>query len=256
MRLTLSQIASAGAAAGSAFAGGLAGGLAEGFAGKFAGAGGCAGGFAGAGFGIENAAATGSAFLSCMPHSLVTQFTDELLVDMCAHMAVNHGVLALGGTASPQGGNIVIDNVDELAHWCKPFKRLRKACHAHARCQRDVLAGQSILNIGSWAKLDAGSAAASFENSAYHHCGVAYGSVAPHTDKGDATDVRVCFSFCATVNAGFSPPAWHAGATVEECIAGVAGHISNGSVTLQVGGVGAHHLAPKAPKTQSKLGRL
>ena len=73
------------------------------FAGKFAGAGGCAGGFAGAGFGIENAAATGSAFLSCMPHGLVTQFTDELLVDMCAHMAVNHGVLALGGTASPQG---------------------------------------------------------------------------------------------------------------------------------------------------------
>ena len=173
-----------------------------------------------------------------MPHSLVTQFTDELLVDMCAHMAENHGVLALGGTASPQGGNIVIDNVDELAHWCKPFKRLRKACHAHARCQRDVLAGQSILNIGSWAKLDAGSAAASFENSAYHHCGVAYGSVAPHTDKGDATDVRVCFSFCATVNAGFSPPAWHAGATVEECIAGVVGHISNGSVTLQVGGGG------------------
>ena len=138
----------------------------------------------------------------------------------------------------PQGGNIVIDNVDELAHWCKPFKRLRKACHAHAR---DVLAGQSILNIGSWAKLDAGSAAASFENSAYHHCGVAYGSVAPHTDKGDATDVRVCFSFCATVNAGFSPPAWHAGATVEECIAGVVGHISNGSVTLQVGGGWAQH---------------
>ena len=69
---------------------------------------------------------------------------------MCAHMAVNHGVLALGGTASPQGGNIVIDNVDELAHWCKPFRRLRKDCHAHAR---DVLAGQPILNVGSWAKI-------------------------------------------------------------------------------------------------------
>jgi hypothetical protein len=179
-----------------------------------------------------------------MPHGLVTQFTDELLVDMCAHMAANRGVLALGGTSAPQGGHLVIDHVDELAHWYKPFRRLRKACHAHAR---DVLAGQSILNVGSWAKLDAGSAAASFENSAYHHCGVAYGAVAPHTDKGDETDVRVCFSFCASANAGFFPPAWHAGATVEECIAGVVGHIFNGSVTLQLGGVGAHAMGPLAP---------
>ena len=72
-------------------------------------------------------------------------------------------------------------------------------------------------------------------------------AVGPHTDKGDMTDVRVCFSFCATVNAGFSPPAWHAGATVEDCIAGVVGHITNGSVTLQVGGVGAHAMGPLAP---------
>jgi hypothetical protein len=163
---------------------------------------------------------------------------------MCAHMAVNHGVLALGGTSAPQGGHLVIDHVDELAHWCKPFRRLRKACHAHAR---DVLAGQPILNVGSWAKLDAGSSASSFANSAYHHCGVAYGAVAPHTDKGDETDVRVCFSFCASVNAGFSPPAWHAGATEQECIAGVVGRISKGSVTLQVGGVGAHAMGPLAP---------
>jgi hypothetical protein len=89
-----------------------------------------------------------------------------------------------------------------------------------------VLTGQPILNVGSWAKLDAGSAAASFENSAYHHFGVAYGAAAPHTDKGDETDVRVCFSFCASVNAGFSPPAWHAGATEQDCVAGVVGHIA------------------------------
>ena len=86
---------------------------------------------------------------------------------------------------------------------------------------RDVQKGQLILNVGSWAKLDAGSTAASFVNSAYTACGVAYGAVAPHTDKGDETDVRVCFSFCATKNAAFSPPAWHAGATEEECVAGV-----------------------------------
>ena len=68
-------------------------------------------------------------------------------------------------------------------------------CARPATLTRDVLAGQPILNVGSWAKLDAGSSTSSFANSAYHHCGVAYGSVAPHTDKGDATDVRVCFSF-------------------------------------------------------------
>jgi hypothetical protein len=46
------------------------------------------------------------------------------------------------------------------------------------------------------------------------------------------------------VNAGFSPPAWHAGATEQDCVAGVVGHIANGSVTLQVGGVGDHAMAP------------
>lgn len=122
---------------------------------------------------------------------------------------------------------------------------LLRACAKHIKLS--VLAGQRILNVASWAKLDTGSSASSFTNAAYHHCGVAYGAVGPHTDKGDLTDVRVCFSFCATTNAAFSPPAWHAGATMDACIAGVAGRISNGSVTLQVGGVGAHAMGPLAP---------
>lgn len=122
---------------------------------------------------------------------------------------------------------------------------LLRACAKHIKLS--VLAGQHILNVASWAKLDTGSSASSFTNAAYHHCGVAYGAVGPHTDKGDLTDVRVCFSFCATTNAAFSPPAWHAGATMDACIAGVAGRISNGSVTLQVGGVGAHAMGPLAP---------
>ncbi len=36
-------------------------------------------------------------------------------------------------------------------------------------------------------------------------------------------------------------------ATMDACIAGVVGRISNGSVTLQVGGVGAHAMGPLAP---------
>jgi len=136
-----------------------------------------------------------------MPPSVVGQFTDKFIVDVIRHLAAGHGVLALGGTASPQGGHIVIDFADELAHWCRPFKTLRKACHAHAR---EVLAGQPILGIGSWAKLDLGSAASSFATTAYHHSGIAFGSVGPHTDKVDTTDVRLCFSFCATVNSSLS----------------------------------------------------
>ena len=195
-------------------------------------------GIAGGGIAGGGATAVGSVFLPGMPQSVVCRFTDQLIGDICGCL------LALGGTASPQGGHIVIDYADELAHWCKPFKSLRKACHAHVR---QVLAGQGhcILGIGSWAKLDLGAAACRFVNYAYCHCGVAYGAVGPHQDTGDASDVRVCFSFCATKSV-FSPPAWHAAATKDDCIAGVAGHIDHVSVTLQAGGAGFHAMGPLA----------
>ena len=203
-------------------------------------------GVAGAGIAGGGATAVGSVFLPGMPQSLVCRFTDQLIGDICGRLATGHGRLALGGTASPQGGHIVIDYADELAHWCKPFKSLRKACHAHVR--QFVLAGQGhrILDISSWAKLDLGAAPCRFANHAYQNCGVAYGAVGPHQDTGDASNVRVCFSFCATKSV-FSPPAWHAAATKDDCIDGVAGHIHNGSVTLQVGGVGFHAMGPLAP---------
>ena len=71
---------------------------------------------------INNAATYGFLMLGC----IVIQFTDPLLVDILNHLDLQHGVLALGGTASPQGGYIVIDHADELAFFCKSFKALRK----------------------------------------------------------------------------------------------------------------------------------
>ncbi len=117
MRLNASQIL-----AGSAgIAGGVAG-VAAGIAGL---AGGFARGVAELAGGVDGRV-TGSVFLANMPAILVSKFSETMLMEMCDHLAEGHGVMALGGTASPQGGHVVIDVIDfvdelaVIAHWCKP----------------------------------------------------------------------------------------------------------------------------------------
>ena len=109
---------------------------AAGFAGAgFAGAGVAGAEIAGAGFaGAGDAGAEiGSLFLPCMPPSVVGQFTDKFIVDVIRHLAAGHGVLALGGTASPQGGHIEI-SLSSI---------LRMSLHIGAghsrRCERPVM---------------------------------------------------------------------------------------------------------------------
>ncbi len=66
------------------------------------------------------------------------------------------------------------------------------------------------------------------------------GAIEPHTDTGDLHNVRIVFSFAAVTASelSFNPPTMHAGADLAACCATVIGRLQNGTVTLQVGGVG------------------
>ena len=80
------------------------------------------------------------------------------------------------------------------------------------------------------------------------------GAIEPHTDKGGLLNLRLVFSFAAVTasegsgdNVSFNPQTMHAGADLAACCATVIGRLQNGTVTLQVGGVGVHAVGPLAP---------
>jgi hypothetical protein len=79
-------------------------------------------------------------------------------------------------------------------------------------------------------------------------------AIAPHTDTGGLHNVRMVFSFAAVSAieegedvAPFNPPTMHAGADFDACCATIIGRLQNGTVTLQVGGVGFHAVGPLSP---------
>ncbi len=78
----------------------------------------------------------------------------------------------------------------------------------------------------------------------------------PHTDKGGLLNVRLVVSLAAVAaseesedNVSFNPQTMHAGAGADlaACCATVIGRLQNGTVTLQVGGVGFHTVGPLSP---------
>jgi hypothetical protein len=80
------------------------------------------------------------------------------------------------------------------------------------------------------------------------------GAIEPHMDKGGLHNVRMVFSFAAVSAseegedvAPFNPPTMHAGADFDACCATIIGRLQNGTVTLQVGGVGFHAVGPLSP---------
>jgi hypothetical protein len=80
------------------------------------------------------------------------------------------------------------------------------------------------------------------------------GAIEPHTDNGGLHNVRIVFSFAAvTANEEgedaepFNSQTMHAGADLAACCATVIGREQNGTVTLQVGGVGFHAVGPLSP---------
>jgi len=80
------------------------------------------------------------------------------------------------------------------------------------------------------------------------------GAIEPHTDKGGLLNLRLVFSFAAVTasegsgdNVSFNPQTMHAGADLAACCATFIGRLQNGTVTLQVGGVGFHAVGPLSP---------
>ena len=70
----------------------------------------------------------------------------------------------------------------------------------------------------------------------------------PHTDTGGLKDVRLVFSFGASAEGvTFNPPTLHAGRDLATCCSTVIGRVHNGTVTLQVGGIGHHAVGPLSP---------
>jgi hypothetical protein len=66
--------------------------------------------------------------------------------------------------------------------------------------------------------------------------------------------VRIVFSCTAVAaseegedDAPFNPPTMHEGADLAACCATIVGRLQNGTVTLQVGGIGFHAVGPLSP---------